>query len=360
MTNKQIKISVIIPVYNGEKHIASAVKSLIEQHLDSIEIIVVNDGSTDQTLKVLQSFKDIPSVIVITQPNQGVSRARNTGLQHATGKYIGFLDADDIHDAHMYSKLWAAAITNDVDVVFSNILLERDEKWILKSSGFERENPYSSSEIHQTLIPYLLKIENPTFLSVCNKIYRKSLLDNNKISFDEKISLEEDTLFNLEVMAKSKSVLFIDFAGYHHQNNPNSVTRDFLKHDVFEKAIEKYHLNYNQLLGLQIPDDQLGKYQSSRLIHSVCMLFFKCSTNRTMSRQEKFLFVQKMIAHPDVVYSSKNLDQDYLNKIGKFEKLLIWTIQNQKHQTSRLICSAISAVYSPKMSEFFRKINGKK
>lgn len=357
---KNPKISVIVPVYNGEKHISSAIDSLLKQSFKELEIIVVNDGSTDKTLETINHYLDFPNIKIISQKNQGVSQARNTGLAAASGEYIGFLDADDIHQPLQYQKLWEAATLHDADIVFSNIYLERDNKLILKKSNFERDEPYFKNDIQKKLIPYLLKIENPVFLSVCNKIYKKNLLDEFNISFDVSISLEEDTLFNLSAMKYANNIAFVSHAGYHHQENADSVTRDFITHGVFEKVIAKYHLNYNKILDLNVPDDTLNKYQSSRLIHSTCMLFFKCATSPKLGKKEKYQFIEKIISHQDVRFSAQNLDEEYENKIGKFEKLLIWVIKNNKVQMAKVICNIIEKVYSPRLSEILRKMNAKK
>lgn len=354
-----IKISVIVPVYNGEKHIATAIESLLSQTLENIEIIVVNDGSTDATLHVLEPYQTDARIKIISQKNQGVSQARNTGIENARGEYIGFLDADDIHQPQHYEKLWRVIDKNNIDIVASNVYLERDNKLILKQSGFERNAPYCKNEIKEILIPYLLKIENPVFLSVCNKIFKRELLNKKNIRFNTEISLEEDTLFNLSVMAKAESMVFISFAGNYHQENAESTTRNFLKNDIFEKVIEKYNLNYNRLVGLNIPEEVLSTYQSSRLIHSVCMLFFKCATNIFLSKKEKQQFVEKILSHPNIVFSSNNLHSDYYEKTGKFEKLLIWIIKNKKIGMGQFLNFLISKIYSPRLSEVLRKINAK-
>src|SRR5690606_18456015 len=92
-----IKISVIIPVYNGEKYLENCIKSLQNQTLKEIEFIFINDGSNDNTLSILKKYENDPRIKVFSQINKGVSAARNKGIQKATGEYIGFLDCDDEH-----------------------------------------------------------------------------------------------------------------------------------------------------------------------------------------------------------------------------------------------------------------------
>ena len=117
------KISVVLPCYNVEKYIERALTCLIEQTLSDIEIICVDDKSTDNTLDILHSYADRhPQIRVIAQPqNAGVSVTRNTGMDAAAGEYIGFMDPDDWVDANFYEKLYKHAIAEDADVCMGNI-----------------------------------------------------------------------------------------------------------------------------------------------------------------------------------------------------------------------------------------------
>ena len=110
-----IKISIIVPVYNIEAYVARCLDSLVQQDLKEIEIIVVNDGSTDNSPEICKSYaKKYPNIKYISQRNQGLSAARNTGISAAKGEYIGFVDGDDFVKNGMFSTLYNNAIENDV------------------------------------------------------------------------------------------------------------------------------------------------------------------------------------------------------------------------------------------------------
>ena len=118
-----VKVSVIVPAYNVEGYINDCLESLVNQTLKEIEIIVVNDGSTDRTSEIISKFSAKDSRMkIINQENQGLSAARNNGMQQATGEYIGFVDSDDYIDLDFYEKLYEAAKTNDADISVASIL----------------------------------------------------------------------------------------------------------------------------------------------------------------------------------------------------------------------------------------------
>ena len=123
-----MKLSIIIPVYNTEKYLHRCVDSVLQQNMSDYELILVDDGSTDGSGKICDEYKEKDSrVKVIHTQNQGVSKARNTGLELSSGEYIGFVDADDYIDADMYEKLIEASIDSNADVCCCGYLQELSE-----------------------------------------------------------------------------------------------------------------------------------------------------------------------------------------------------------------------------------------
>ena len=118
MSEKKFKISIVIPCYNDANYVGKAIESVTKQDIDSIEIIVVNDGSTDNTVDIVGALlKEHSSIRLITQPNKGQSSARNTGLDQALGEYVLFLDADDFISPCCLGTLYETAIEHDSQVV---------------------------------------------------------------------------------------------------------------------------------------------------------------------------------------------------------------------------------------------------
>ena len=186
------KISVIVPVYNVEKYIGKCLDSLVNQTLSDIEIIVVNDGSHDNSQKIIDKYvKRYPDKIKsYIKENGGQGSARNYGLEKANGEYIGYVDSDDYIKSNMYEILYNIAIKNNSDIVIT-----RD------CTVTEDNNEYNN--------PYFDKIsdkkENAFFgnMGVCNKIYKKSIIKN--IRFKENVWYE-DLAFTLKVLINSKNI----------------------------------------------------------------------------------------------------------------------------------------------------------
>ena len=124
MENKStIKVSIIVPAYNVEGYIYDCLKSLVSQTMQNIEIIVINDGSTDNTEKIISEFEKTDSrIIVIRQENQGISVARNNGINIAKGEYLGFVDSDDYVDNDYFEKLYNIVTSQNADMAVTSIL----------------------------------------------------------------------------------------------------------------------------------------------------------------------------------------------------------------------------------------------
>ncbi|MBR0423231.1 MAG: glycosyltransferase [Clostridia bacterium] len=218
-----IKVSVIIPVYNTEKYLDECLNNMDSQTLKEMEIICVNDGSTDNSLEVLKKHqKKDKRIKIINQENAGVSAARNAGIKAAKGKYIVFADSDDLIPAYAYKKAFECAEKYNADIVqLGNICFEDGEKMDLNSFSYDdskievytrekSENPYD-----------MLKVE---MTSIWNKIWKKSWLIENNLFFKEGIKIAEDGLFNIIAFANLDRLVHNNNIFYcYRQNRPESV-----------------------------------------------------------------------------------------------------------------------------------------
>ena len=162
---KKIKVSIIVPVYNVEEYIEKCLKSLVSQTLQEIEIIVVNDGSLDNSMNTVKNFLFDSRIIVINKKNGGLSSARNIGIKKAVGKYIAFVDSDDFINETMFEELYKYAEETENDVVASKVLLFNNKTLEIT----KRKSKYSE---------YSKNLKNPFYLfeeniEVWNKIYKK-------------------------------------------------------------------------------------------------------------------------------------------------------------------------------------------
>ena len=190
-----MKISVIIPAYNVSKYVKRCILSLLNQTYKNIEIIVINDGSTDNTLEIIKKY----DVKVIDEENSGgASVPRNVGIKHSTGDYITFVDADDYVDKNYIEDMVKLIETKNYDIIETPLLFEANlkDKSLLyteykleKKESFDFKNEYFNNELR-----YVIGV-----------FYKREVIQD--IYFDERVRCYEDNMFNLRVKLRSKSYL---------------------------------------------------------------------------------------------------------------------------------------------------------
>ena len=351
----QPKVSVIIPVYNAGKFLDDCIQSLLKQTLKECEFIFVNDGSTDNSLQIVQqySLKD-KRVIVIDQENKGVSISRNNAIAIATGTYIGFMDSDDFLKQDVLESLYEVASEQDLDIVVSKTLLGRDGKYIDKESVFPTNIVYDRNFINANIIPNLLKVED--LFPVWNKIYKRDLVFSNHIRFPSNRAIEEDNLFNIQAFNHSDRVMFIEYAGYYYREVATSVSRKLIEQDYFSQALEKYFFDYKKEFNLEISVPEMEKLKSIRLMHKVFFFTYRCGTDK-IKLSDKYSYIKNMIFHPKVHAISIEYKDDVLEDKGKFEHLVLSIIKNKSAVKLYLLLFLLQTCYHPKISELVRYFN---
>lgn len=350
-----IKVSVIIPVYNGEVFLQDCIESLINQTLIACEFIFVNDGSTDNSIGIIEEYQKKDSrIIVINQVNKGISEARNTGIAAAKGEYIGFLDNDDFVKNDMFERLYDTAQKDDLDIVVSKTILGRDGKYIIKDSVFEAGVLYGQPFIQSKIIPNLLQKED--LFAVWNKIYKRSFVELNNIHFPKNRVIEEDNMFNIQAFNKAENVLFIDYAGYYYREVATSKSRLTIENDYFSKALEKYYFDYKKEYNLTLSDIEIEKLKAVRFIQRVFYLVYKCGVTKT-SFKAKFNYVKRMVFHPDVYKTAKKYHQEVIADKGIYEKIVLKVIIKKSSILLFFLMLSIRVGYHPMISETIRKLN---
>lgn len=205
-------VSVIMPVYNVEKYLKASLDSILNQTYSNIELIAINDGSTDCSGKILYEYKKkglIASFRILEQHNQGLSVTRNIGISKSQGKYIYFFDSDDLLDSEAISKLVEFSEMNDLDVIRFNAKAFFDDDFIKKN--FSTPEYISKNLISHTIYSRdeFIQLQETIPSSVCIYFYKSSLLKDNDIYFYPNI-LHEDELFTPTVLLKSKKIGYID------------------------------------------------------------------------------------------------------------------------------------------------------
>ena len=212
------KVSIIVPVYNVEKYLERSLNSLINQTLKDIEIICVNDGSKDNSPKILEEYsKKDNRIIVINQENAGVSVARNSGMKIAKGQYIGFVDSDDWVDLDYYEKLYNTASTNDTDIAVGGIIRVTGIKK-KKFLNFEKETLTDNANLKFELC------DVPEKSYVWNKIYKTEKLKEIGLEFEKGI-FYEDCIFTPQALFYLGKIVTVPNIYYYYLRRGNSTVK---------------------------------------------------------------------------------------------------------------------------------------
>ena len=251
-----IKVSIIVPVYNVEKYLDKCLKNLVNQTLKDIEIIVVNDGTKDNSQKIIDKYVNKYPKLVKSyiKENGGLSSARNYGLKYAKGKYIAFVDSDDYVETNMYQKLYDKAVEKDFDMVVCNLKYIYETKEVNAYSNINKDI-LTKEEIKKSMINI--------YPSAWNKLFNKRLF-KNKVLFKEKVWFEdveflyrlypyinsigtvEDYLYNY-VQRKGAITSTFDERLFHYIDNFNGIVKFYKEKkffDEYEKELEYCYVRY--------------------------------------------------------------------------------------------------------------------
>lgn len=287
-----IKVSVVMPVYNAEKYLAKAIESMLNQSLKYIELILVNDGSKDGSAKICDEYavKD-NRITVIHKPNEGACIARNIGIEKSRGKYIQLVDADDYIESHMLEEQYNLAEETGAQVVMCGMKFDVHEKkgQVITSEAYYKDMILKSKDEIKPIFMDLF--DNLLFNYTHNKLYKTEFLRSNKLKFIEWLPIDQDTNFNIDVF-RVLDKLTISTKSYYH----------YVK--TFEETIvSRYHANkfkvrtfrYDRLKQLLIDWDIYSEVNKKKLasmyIHHVieCFEIFnhdKCNLSFKEKKQE--------------------------------------------------------------------------
>lgn len=232
------RISIIVPVYNTSEYLEKCLYSLINQTIKNIEIIVVNDGSTDNSLEIINKIaKDDQRIKVYNKKNGGLSSARNYGIEKSTGKYIGFVDSDDYVREDMYEILGKNLENSFADMSICRWYIVENE--IKKECSFKTENKILNSEDAINLLLSHSSFDN----FVVTKLYKRELFDN--IRFDEG-KLLEDLLIMYKLINKARLISLCSEPLYYYVQRNNSITNSLNK-KLDEKCFDAFVIRKKEL-----------------------------------------------------------------------------------------------------------------
>lgn len=224
-----MKVSIVIPTYNVEKYIARCLDSVINQTLKEIEIIVVDDKSTDNTLSIVKDYASRDNRIKVIElfENQGVSVARNTGIDLSTGEYIGFIDPDDYVDLDFYEKLYARTKDSDADIISGNIIG-------VMFNNEERKYDYLMERLRQSKYWF-----NYT---LWHSIYKSSFIKENKIYNPVGVITSQDTVFCIKCACLANRIEVVPDTYYHYIRVHDSLSSVILSEKKIKSKIQAMEL----------------------------------------------------------------------------------------------------------------------
>ena len=312
------KVSIIVPIYNAEKYMEKCINSILNQTLNDIEVILVNDGSSDNSATIADNYaKNDLRVRVIHQRNSGPSVARNNGIKLATGKYVGFVDSDDYIENTMYEKLFNIANDNQVQLAMCNyreIHTYDNRKEEVKSNLII----YSKKDILKDIISTFSKSQNYGFYSLWNKIYMREWLVETGIELDINRDHGEDWWFNINVFSKLESFICIEDCLYNYIH----INKESLMIKYRENQFDLFLDGRKKLISI-IPEEFIDYEElNTRFIYEFSSYIIK--TFKEVNRIEaQKLLINNVLTNKEVIISCKGK-----NKLPIHFRIIIFCIKN--------------------------------
>lgn len=329
-----VKISIVIPIYNKEKVLKSNIQTVLDQTLTDIEIILVNDGSTDRSNIICEEIKEIDSrVKIIHQENKGVSAARNAGISIATGNYIGFVDPDDTVELNMYESMYNLILNTKAEVCLCNyaIVDKRKRTPILLNTSKDLLN---SHEIYETLILNMIasKDKNQPKEGIIGTVWRtlikRDIIIQHQLSFIEGLPIMEDLLFTVSVLSKINTVCIDNNVHYNYIKNSDSAINQH-RENLYELnvLVNKKLTNYLKENNLYI--DAIP-YLHNRYINTTEKLIIN-EVKSSDKISSKVMNIKTICKNENLQDALNNIDMNDLN----FRKKIV--LLSMKHKQAFLL-----------------------
>lgn len=328
--NQSISVSVIIPLYNVKPFVSQCLDSLLAQTLTAFELLVVNDGSTDGSEMIVEEYsKKDPRIHLFHQSNQGVAVARNTGILHAKGEYITFVDADDFVEKDYLEHLYQSAIQYKTSIVVANFKSEIEGKWVENESVYDTNRLVLKEEIQQNILSIFLT--NDSLNSCCVKLFDKQLIQDNRIQFPAGMTNGEDALFCLKAFSLTNTVVFTKLSGYCYRAVSGSASRNFLSKDYLKIALENYEFDHQSYAQLSLDSRLIQRYKSHRLMNTLYdLIHIYLRPNAAVSWLKRVQKVRAIMKHPRVQEVFKVYGVELEQETFGYRKQLLQSIRKNR------------------------------
>lgn len=309
------RVSVIVPVYNGEKYIGRCIDSIINQTYRDLEILIVDDGSTDGTYQICKGYEQQDNrVTVYRRDNEGVSAARNYGLQQASGTYVQFVDADDYLKKNTTELLCRKMEKEKAGLVVCSYM-RLIGRFTIPSDFLEFPGNYTAKEY---LIHTLKDPGHHYYGVVWNKLYRNDVIKKEEIRFRRDVTLGEDFIFNLEYMQYVKKISVILCNLYYYNNvNGNSLSRqneknlEICRDELYNR--EKIYAYYIEIFQKNLLDKVYRqKLEDYWLKFYVRQLHYLNGLADGWTAEEKEVWLKEVTEHVYISQAIKNSTEQHL------------------------------------------------
>ncbi len=319
-------ISVIVPVYNVEKYVKQCLESIINQTYRYLEIILIDDGSTDSSGKICDEYaKKDARIKVFHKKNEGVSSARNIGVENATGKWIAFIDSDDWIEKEYFNVMMNYAKSKDASVIlcaYNRIWGNKVEKINVNS----KKKEYDSKE-------YLIKALNPqTGFGFCHmKLIKTECI--GKLRFNQDLVVGEDALFNLQLSKNIRKAFFCDSNIYNYRNNSNSVVKSYDK-NYAKKYLHSMKINKEYLLKNYRETEILQNFYNFVAYHVMLVAINFCYNPNNKEKHKRKLV--KEICNYDEF--KEGIEKSNYDNISLTRKVMLFTLKRKMYFCTGIIC----------------------
>lgn len=308
------KLSFVIPIYNAGNYIKRCLNSISQQKIDDYEIVVVNDGSTDNTHQILEDLGEVyPQLKVINKRNGGVSSARNVGIDNATGDWIMFVDADDYLLPDSLTDITKSLPGNDCDL------------FLVSMRRISRDNTVSDNHLNDgvftsdAILDFILTTDTLSLGAPWNKLYRTEIIKKYRIRFDESTILFEDICFNYKYLRHCNKITRLSDLVYCYDVNSQSATSKF-HGEIFRNDLTKYlqteketiseivhQINTQNKGAINSLISQIHAHTTKTAIHNCLYELYGMYRDRTLKNKDKKKQTREMIAF------MKSLDPEWQN-----------------------------------------------
>lgn len=327
--NNHIAISIIVPVYNAAPYLRKCLDSVVNQTLRNVEIIFIDDGSTDGSSEICKEYASKDNrIIYYKKENEGLAAARQDGIERAHGEYVGFVDSDDWLELNMYERMFSVAEENNADVVFCNCYFNDSEtdKIYLQPGVYDRER-IEKEILPRTLAGISEKGSNSVIRwSNCLRIYRVDLIKANHIAFGRRFRRSQDLQLTFETtLCANKYVSINDEPLYHNrtQGNADSLSRGYTKN---------YWKLIRPLIDKLYEDVASYKKQDLSCYMHLCAFFFAVNGVQNEYEKSAFSFFKKLkmlneIVKDEVVQNA--LKYVEYNKLNRYYKMIYFGLKGK-------------------------------